>query len=218
MPYLHSKIEPGKHKKNCGNPVAKRLYIRDYDDKGNQKFVSWGLTCTSCGVVVKQKYQRNLTKGERTYHDKELLEYARKRKVRQKLERLQRKKLGPDPISPTESGLRRRIGRLKEFYELMSLHWGDLDIAWNDALVEDFLNVSPRPTIRELREVFQPSWSKISVDSQKWRKYKGYVDDPDKQGWLKYDREKYKDLLKYEAVKRQDMMQEIIKSRRGKEK
>jgi hypothetical protein len=213
MPYLDNKIQ--KHHKGCINPVGKRLYIRDYDDKGKQKFVSWGLTCTTCGVVVKEKYERNLTKQERRYHDKELLEFARKRKIRNRRERLQRKKLGSNPITAKEGGLRKRIGHLKQFYELMGLHWGDLDIVWDDELVEDFLNVSPRPTIRELQEVFQPSWSKVNVDSQKWRRYKGYVDDPDKKGWLKYDREKYKNLLKYEAIKRQEMMRQIIKSRKG---
>ena len=214
MPYLHSKIEPSKHKKNCVNPVAKRLYIRDYDDKGNQKFVSWGLTCTTCGIVIKQKYEHNLTRGERiTYHDKEPLEVARKSKIQNRLEPLHRKKPRPDRMSPTESGLRRRIGGLKQFYELMSLHWGDLDIAWDDELVEDFLNGSPRPTIKELQDIFQPSWSNVNVDSQKWRRYRRFIDDPDKQGWLKSDRKKYKGLLESEALKRQEIMRDIIKSR-----
>ena len=239
MPYLDSKIEPNRHKKNCINPVAKRLYIRDYDDNGKQAFVSWGLTCTTCGVVIKQKYQPNLTPkelkrkerhirlegskysksvgklGGRPYGTwKEQFQRNQDYKLRNKLDRLQRKKLGPTPMSPEEVGLRTRIGHLKQFYELMSLHWGDLDIAWDDELVEKFLNISPRPTKTELAEVFQPSWSKVNVDSQKWRRYAGFVDDPDKQGWLKYDREKYKDLLKYEALKRQEMMREIIKRRK----
>jgi hypothetical protein len=219
MPYLNSKLEPSKHKKNCVNPVAKRLYIRDYDYKGNQKFVSWGLTCTTCGIVIKQNYEHNFTKGKRiTYHDKGPLEFDRERKFQNKIEGLKQKKPRPDRMSPTESGLRKRIGRLKQFYELMSLHWGDLDIAWEDELVEDFLNVSPRPTIKELQEIFQPTWSKVNIGSRRWRKYIGYVDDPDKQGWLKYDREKYKDLLESEAHKRQDMMRQIIKSREGKKK
>lgn len=245
MPYLDSKIQIDKHKRSCSNPVGKRLYIRDYDDEGKQKFVSWGLTCTTCGVVVKEKYERGLTPKEQRYIARrresevkgskseynelmqkigrhsitpdESLELRRRRKLGQKLERLQRTKLGPERMSPKEAGLRKRIGRLKQFYELMSLHWGDLRIAWDDKLVEQFLNIVPRPTIKELAEVFQPSWSKVNVDSQKWRRYKGYIDDPDKQGWLKYDKEKYKKLLESEALKRQEMMREIIESR-GQEK
>jgi len=59
MPYLNSKIK--KHNKGCRRPSAKRLYIRDYDDKGRQKFVSYGVTCPSCGVLVTEEYQRNPT-------------------------------------------------------------------------------------------------------------------------------------------------------------
>ena len=51
------------------------------------------------------------------------------------------------------------------------------------------------------------------MESQKWRRYRRYVDDPEKQGWLKSDREKYKELLESEALKRQEMMRDIIKSR-----
>ena len=55
MPYLDSKIERNKHTKACNNPVGKRLYIRDYNDKGKTCFVSCGLICTTCGVVIKRK-------------------------------------------------------------------------------------------------------------------------------------------------------------------
>lgn len=180
MPYLDSKIEASKHKKNCINPVVKRLYIRDYEDRGKQRFISWGMTCTTCGVIVKENYEPNLT---------------------------------PERMSPKEVGLRTRIGLLKQFYELMALHWGDLNIAWDDELVEEFLNVVPKPTIKELAEVFQPSWSNVNVDSQKWRRYRRFIDDPEKQGWLKSDRDKYKGLLESEALKRQAMMRYIIKNR-----
>ena len=95
---------------------------------------------------------------------------------------------------------------------------GDLNIAWDDELVEEFLNVVPKPTIKELAEVFQPSWSNVNVDSQKWRRYRRFIDDPDKQGWLKSDRKKYKGLLEYEALKRQEIMRDIIKSRAAKSK
>lgn len=59
MPYLNNKIE--NHKDGCSDPSAKRLYVRDYDDKGRQRFVSYGITCPSCGVLVTEDYHHNLT-------------------------------------------------------------------------------------------------------------------------------------------------------------
>src|SRR6266540_349980 len=59
MPYLHSKIE--KHNDGCREPSAKRLYIRDNDDKGKQRFVSYGVICPSCGVLVTEDYHPNPT-------------------------------------------------------------------------------------------------------------------------------------------------------------
>ena|SRR6476620_6818157 len=51
MPYLDSKIAK-KHKAGCKKPKAKRLYIRDYGDKGQQIFIPYGITCLSCKVVI----------------------------------------------------------------------------------------------------------------------------------------------------------------------
>lgn len=59
MPYLNSKIK--NHNEECKKPSAKRIYVRDYDDKGRQKFVSYGVTCPSCGVIQREEYQKNLT-------------------------------------------------------------------------------------------------------------------------------------------------------------
>jgi len=192
MPYLDHKIEARMHKRNCINPVAKRLYIRDYDDEGKQRFVSWGMNCTTCGVIVKENYepiptpqQLRMIKTDKKLEDskypklmerasghhynwQESLKMPHKRKVARKLEKLQRKKLGSERMSRKEAGFRTRIGRLKQFYELMGLHWGDLNIAWDDELVAQFLNVLPRPMIKELAEVYQPSWSKVNVESQRW--------------------------------------------------
>jgi hypothetical protein len=177
---LTTRLKQASIKRTVSTQVVKRLYIGDYDDRGKQRFISWGMTCTACGIIVKENYEPNLT---------------------------------PERMSRKEAGLRTRIGLLKQFYELMALHWGDLNIAWDDELVEQFLDVVPRPTIKELAEVFQPSWSNVNVDSQKWRRYRRFIDDPDKQGWLKSDRKKYKGLLESEALKRQEMTRDIIKSR-----
>jgi hypothetical protein len=242
MPYLDSKID--KHKNNCVNPVGKRLYIRDYDDEGNQRFVPWGITCTTCGVVVKEKFEPNLTprqirsremdrKLENSKYSKtfekltgrslssweEKLEWKQKRKIAKKLERLQRKKLGPEPITPEESGLRTRIRNLKDFYQMQSYYWGHpdnketLDFGWDDKLVEQFLNLSPRPSTSELEDIFNGPEFAIDVDSQRKFRSRGFVPNPEKPGWLKYDKDAYWELLRSEAQKRKEMMQDMIKKR-----
>lgn len=256
MPYLDSMLE-AKHKANCTNPVGKRLYIRDYDNAGKQRFVSWGLTCTTCGVVIKEQYQRNLTPTElerkewkiklegsnsdsnsnskseyaktvegltgRPYHDdswQESIERDRKHRIRDKLERLQRKRLGSEPMTPTESGLRTRIRNLKRYYEYQSSYWsvGDkkkIDFGWDNELVNEFLNgTSPRPSVRELLEVFASRSFLLSVDSQAPPGRQGLVPDPQRPGWAKYDKKAYIKILKSEAQKRMQMMRDIIKQRR----
>lgn len=243
MPYLDSKID--KHYKNCINPVGKRLYIRDYDDNGKQKFVSWGLTCTTCGVVVKEKYQHGLTpkqlrkremdrklegsKYAKTFEKltgrpyaswKERFERSQKYKVMKKLKRLQRRRLGKDPMTPQETGLRRRIRGFKNLYYIDNLYWSLKDensINWSEDLSERFLNITPRPTINELVQVIKSSpLGRYNNGSLVYRN-RGYVPNPDKEGWLKYDKEAYKKLLKSEAQKRIEIMEDIIKSREVKQ-
>ena len=53
MPYLNKKITV--HNKGCKNPNVKRLYIRDYDNKGKQKYIPYAVTCTNCDALVKEK-------------------------------------------------------------------------------------------------------------------------------------------------------------------
>jgi hypothetical protein len=64
VPYVDSQIPWESHKDDCPNPVAKRLYIRDYDKNGKQRFVPWGITCKNCGIILKQQYEHNLPKGK----------------------------------------------------------------------------------------------------------------------------------------------------------
>ncbi len=52
MPYLNKKIS--LHNKGCNNPDVKRLYIRDYDKKGMQRYVAYAVTCLDCGALVKE--------------------------------------------------------------------------------------------------------------------------------------------------------------------
>ncbi len=113
--------------------------------------------------------------------------------------------------TPKEIGMRRRIRSLKQIYEYQSIVvWRD-EIHWSEALIEKFLNLDPRPTIAELKRVLYAPV--IRLDSQNQYTRRGYVPDPNKPGWLKYDQEEYKKLLKADAKKQQKLMQQIIDSR-----
>lgn len=226
MPYLDSKIDTDKHNKDCGNPVAKRLYIRDYDDKGKQRFVPWGLTCTTCGVVIpdEEKYQPSLTPTERKYaKDEETFNFIRGMKIRDKLQRLRRKHQGP--ITSKERGLKIRISNMGKFYERMSWQTrdssesGPIKTVWDEKLVDQFLNLEPRPTRIELEQVFGSRRDKyrsdfeLSLTVDRGWDHRGLVKDPDKPGWLKYDWKAYMELLLSEAEKRKELMRTAIKER-----
>lgn len=95
-------------------------------------------------------------------------------------------------------------------------HWDDkepLDFGWDDKVVEQFLNLSPRPSMSQLVEVFDGREFIIDVDSRRKFRSRGFVPNPDKPGWLKYDKDAYLELLRSEAQKRKEIMKEIIKSR-----
>ena len=167
MPYLDHKIELNKHKKTCLNPVGKRLYIRDYDDKGKQRFVPWGLTCPNCDVVIKENIEHNFLSTiqkndmkflkESHFGGEEVYERNQRYKVIEKLQRIKRRGLGPYPISPEENGFRKRI---KGYNRLYSDIYNDKVrnlIRWNPNVVEEFLYMTPRPTIRELKKVIYSS-------------------------------------------------------------
>jgi hypothetical protein len=112
-----------------------------------------------------------------------------------------------DDISPEEGG----IGDL---YENSSLYWSDPLIRgfWDNELADKFLRLSPRPTIAELKKVVFLPGLKIGLTSQNQRR-RGYIPDPQKPGWLKYDRKKYIEALQWEARKRQKLMQQLIDMR-----
>jgi hypothetical protein len=121
-----------------------------------------------------------------------------------------------DAISPKENGLRRRIKGFKQLYKNASFYWGDSSIAdcWSDELTEKFLDLNPPPTITELERVAEPPGLVLRpLTSQNQYKDRGLVPDPKKPGWLKYDKEKYIEILKHEAQKRQQVMQQIIEAR-----
>lgn len=121
-----------------------------------------------------------------------------------------------DAISPEERGLRTRIRGIQDLYENSSLCWSDPLIRdfWDNDLADKFLHLSPRPTIAELRKVVYMSGLKIGLTSQNQHRRRGYIPDPQKPGWLKYDREEYIKILQLEARKRQKLMQQLIDMRK----
>jgi len=127
-----------------------------------------------------------------------------------------------DVMTPQEKGLRQRIKHLGELYQNDTLHWRwpdeDWYIDWPSDLSEKFLSIKPRPTIQELKRViYDTSPLERFNNGSDVLRHRGYLPDPDKPGWLKYDRSKhhqnYKKLLEEEAQKRMQLMIEIMKSR-----
>jgi hypothetical protein len=143
-----------------------------------------------------------------------------------------------EDITPKENGLRRRINGFRELYEGDTSHYRGPDhkwsIDWPYDLSEKFLNIKPKPNIKELKQVIYcspvgrynngsdvyRSRNKIpDPDKPGWLKYdySHWVSDPDNPGKLKYDDSlgpsEYQKLLEQEAKKRQDIMIEIMKSR-----
>jgi len=112
--------------------------------------------------------------------------------------------------------LRRRIKGFKQLYKHAGFYWSDRSIgdSWSDELTEKFLDLNPPPTITELERVAEPPGLVLRpLTSQNQYKDRGLVPDPKKPGWLKYDKEKYIEILKQEAQKRQQVMQQIIETR-----
>jgi hypothetical protein len=62
MPYLNYRIE--KHNEACKAPIVKRLYVRDYDKNGKQRYISYGVTCLNCDVLVTERFHHNPTAKE----------------------------------------------------------------------------------------------------------------------------------------------------------
>jgi hypothetical protein len=129
-----------------------------------------------------------------------------------------------EKISPEENGLRRRIKGFEKLYKYVEFYWTEylshppkyVTIDWPAGLTEKFLNLKPRPTIRELRRVvYPPGLVMEALTSQNKYTRRGYVSDPERPGWLNYDRDEYIKIRQQEAQKRIELMMEIIKSRRA---
>jgi hypothetical protein len=106
------------------------------------------------------------------------------------------------PITPKERSLRVRLYK----FEGYNSGWGGSVSYRPNEFCRKFLEMNPRPTIRELEKALYPlGWD--------LRKHIHYIPDPEKPNWLKYDVEGYKKLLEEDAKKRRQIMTDIMKSR-----
>jgi hypothetical protein len=96
-----------------------------------------------------------------------------------------------EAITDRERGLRVRIKHFPRLYEADTWHWRwpgeDWSIDWPAGLCEEFLNLEPRPTIEELKQVVYSSPLGRHNNCSDFFKRRGYIPDPDKPGYLKYD-------------------------------
>jgi hypothetical protein len=111
-----------------------------------------------------------------------------------------------NPITPKERGLRTRLHRFEGYDPRKGTPFGGSTSYRPNELCKKFLDINPRPTMKELQQALYPlGWNP--------HRYQNFVPDPDKAEWLKYDEKEYKKILKQEAQKRREIMQQIIDSR-----
>ena len=129
------------------------------------------------------------------------------------------------PMTSQESGLRRRVQNLYRIYHLSvwrltstlpDFETFSVEDYLKRELVAKFLSLNPRPTIQELMGVLYPPGLQLGLDSQNLIRKEAWFPDPEKPGWLKHDKPPYKNYLnvvKSDAQKQQQAMQQIINSR-----
>jgi hypothetical protein len=89
----------------------------------------------------------------------------------------------------------------------------------NHEVVTKFLNLDPRPTIEELRQVLFSPELKLGLNSQNQLRKEAWIPNPEKPGWFKRDRRPYHEylkLVKADAQKQQEIMQQVVQSRIGR--
>jgi hypothetical protein len=131
-------------------------------------------------------------------------------------------------MSAKEVGLRRRVQNLYRVYHLSvwRLTNSSLDPSTfsaddylNREVVTKFLNLDPRPTIEELRQVLFSPELKLGLNSQNQLRKEAWIPNPEKPGWFKRDRRPYHEylkLVKADAQKQQEIMQQVVQSRIGR--
>ena len=83
-------------------------------------------------------------------------------------------------------------------------------------VVAKFLNLAPRPTIEELRHVLFSPELELRLNSQNQLRKEAWMPNPEKPGWFKRDRRPYHEylkLVKADAQKQEQIMQQVIQSR-----
>jgi hypothetical protein len=119
-------------------------------------------------------------------------------------------------MTPEENGLRRRLRGMKELYEHVALDFpSDPSISkwWDNELAWRFLDLYPRPTIEELKQVVHLPEPVIGLTSENRYSWKGFVPSPENLRMWKYDKKEYLRILHLEVLKRQDIMRQIIERR-----
>jgi hypothetical protein len=124
-------------------------------------------------------------------------------------------------MSPKEVGLRRRVQNLYKIYHVsvgrLTDPLSDLNTFYLDRkVVAKFLNLDPRPTIEELRHVLFSPELKLRLNSQNQLRKEAWIPNPEKPGWFKRDRRPYHEylkLVKADAQKQEQIMQQVIQSR-----
>ncbi len=128
-------------------------------------------------------------------------------------------------MSPKEVGLRRRVQNLYKIYHLSvwrltstlpDFETFSVDDYLDRKVVARFLNLAPRPTIEELRHVLFSPELKLGLNSQNQLRKEAWIPNPEKPGWFKRDRRPYHEylkLVKADAQKQEQIMQQVIQSR-----
>ena len=128
-------------------------------------------------------------------------------------------------MTPKEVGLRRRVQKLYKVYHdsvwrlidpLPDLSTFSVDDYLDRKVVAKFLNLDPRPTIEELRHVLLSPELKLRLNSQNLLRKEARIPNPEKPGWFKRDRRPYHEylkLVKADAQKQEQIMQQVIQSR-----
>ena len=116
-------------------------------------------------------------------------------------------------ITTEEKSLRARIRGMENRYRNAGGVWLNRSIlnCWDSELVERFLSLNPRPTIKELRLILQGSM--IGFNSKNQYKAQGFVSDPQNPRKLKYDTDEYQRIILLEAEIRKEIMLKIIQER-----
>jgi hypothetical protein len=87
-------------------------------------------------------------------------------------------------------------------------------INWEPNLCERFLNLKPRPTMKEMSDVILSSpLGRTSSAEIQGSKHVPRKPVPDRPGWYMKDYKKYEELIVQEARNRKELMLEVIRKR-----